>query len=103
MAGLRWWRNCLVRRLLAVSTKEEEVSLSREELLEEYGQPTRLPDDIDGQVLVFGHDSEEAALAYVDANIEHYDHEAWMEQREGQWVSVVDLRPAIARIERDRD
>jgi hypothetical protein len=77
------------------------MSLSREELLERYGQPARLPDDLDGKILVFGHDSEEAALAYVDANIEHYDHEAWMENRDGQWVSVVDLRPRIAQIEQE--
>lgn len=75
--------------------------MTREELLEKYGQSRRLPDDIEGKVIVFGHDSEEAALAYVDANIEHYDHEAWMENRDGQWVSIVDLRPAIARIEEE--
>lgn len=75
--------------------------MTREELLEKYGTPTRLPDDIEGKVLAFGHESHEAAHAYVQANKEHYDHRAWVERRYGQWVSVVDLRPAIARIEKE--
>ncbi len=65
-----------------------------------YGLPRRILDDIPGQVIVFAHASRAAAEAYADGDRRYYDHPATVQLREAVgWVSVVDLRPAIARIE----
>lgn len=75
--------------------------MTREELVEKYGWPTRLPDDIEGKVIVFGHESHESARAFADSNKKNNGHPTWVERRYEQWVSVVDLRPALAQIEKD--
>jgi hypothetical protein len=50
-------------------------------------------------VLVFAHGSREAAEAGAACNREHYGHPSRAELRESVgWVTVVDLRPAIARL-----
>lgn len=70
----------------------------RDELLAAHGQPTRLPDDVEGQVLAFAHSSRESAEAFAAADVEWFGHPAYAELRESiGWVSVVDLRPAIAQ------
>lgn len=77
------------------------MSLSREDRWEKYGYPTRLPDDLDGLILVFGHTSREAAESSAKANRVEHGHPSHAENRDGQWVSVVDLRPRIAQIEQE--
>lgn len=62
----------------------------------------RLPGDVRDEqgdtVLVFAHADREHAEASAACNREHYGHPARAELREAVgWVSVVDLRPAIAR------
>lgn len=74
--------------------------MNREERWEKYGYPERLADDIDGEVLVFGHTSQEAAEVSAKANREEYGHPCEVEQRNGRWVTVVDLRPRLAEIDR---
>jgi hypothetical protein len=70
------------------------MTLTREELWNRYGRPTRLDDDADG-VIVFDCGSEEAAEAYAEVNRVHHGHPSWVENRFGVWVNVVDLRPAL--------
>ena len=67
------------------------------ELREKYGTPEMLEPDVSGRVFVWAHDSEEAARAFVTANIES-GFEAWADQRNGRWCSVVDAGPLLDRI-----
>lgn len=75
--------------------------MNREELIAKYGLPTRRRDRVNGTILVFQHETLEAAQAYVDANEENYDHPGWIEEENGRFLSLVDLRPAIAEIEKN--
>ena len=78
-----------------------DPALVRALLLERHGRGRRLPDDVDGRVLVFAHRDEAAAAAYAEADREVYGHVARHELRESVgWVNVVDLRPRIAELER---
>jgi hypothetical protein len=61
-----------------------------------HGKPERLPAR-EEHVLAFRHSSQEAAEAYADSNRNHHGHPAWVEQTPDGWLSVVDLRPAVAR------
>jgi hypothetical protein len=80
-----------------------DVALLHARLLEEHGRPSRLPDDVDGAVLVFGHRDEEAARVFAAANRAVYGHPAAVDLREAVgWVSVVDLRPRLAELDRER-
>jgi hypothetical protein len=67
----------------------------RHELVSRYGNPARLPDDEKGIVFVFAHESREAAEAYALANIQNHSHRAYAEERNGTWVSVVDISRAL--------
>lgn len=74
--------------------------MNGEELRAKYGEPVKLDDVVPGEVFAFLHNSQEAAQAFVDSNIENHGHPGWKEQREEGWVSVVDLRPRLREIER---
>lgn len=63
-------------------------------------QVERLPDDVPGRVMVFGHSSEAHAAVSAHRNRADYGHPAWHEQRAGRWVTVVDLRPRIEALDR---
>jgi hypothetical protein len=68
-----------------------------------YPRPARIRGDVSDEqgevVLVFAHGSREAAEAGAACNREHYGHPSRAELRESVgWVTVVDLRPAIARL-----
>jgi hypothetical protein len=76
----------------------------REQLVRLFGWPDRLPDDVRGEVLVFGHGSKLAAESYAAADWSIFGHPSRAEVREGVgWVTVVDLRPAIARADAELD
>lgn len=72
--------------------------MNKDELHAKYGWGIRQLDDVSGEVLVFAHESEEAARAYAEANIEHYGYPCTVEYRNGQWVNIIDLRPRLAEI-----
>jgi hypothetical protein len=75
----------------------------REQLVRLFGWPDRLPDDVSGRVLVFGHGSKLAAESYAAADWSIFGHPSRAELREGVgWCTVVDLRPAIARADAER-
>lgn len=79
---------------------DDDPQAVRARLVERYGQPRRLPDDVEGLVLVFGHASRAAAYAFALADRRVFGHPAERELREGVgWVSVVDLRPALAELD----
>jgi hypothetical protein len=64
-----------------------------------FGEPKRLPDREPGRVLVFRHSSREAAEVSAARNRSHHGHPSHVEQQDGGWLTVVDLRPSIADIE----
>lgn len=69
------------------------MSSRGEALRAKYGVGQNLGQD-SPNVFVWGHKSQEAAEAFVAANQEDgFDSRA--EQRDGQWVSVVDLNPYL--------
>lgn len=75
------------------------MALTSEQLLAKYGKhPTRLNDRVPGEVLVFQHLSEEQADDYAQSNRVHYGHPVGVEQTTEGWITVVNLGPAIARI-----
>lgn len=78
-------------------------SAVRDQLWREHGAPVRVRDDVDGQVLVFAHADEGAARVFAAADRVIYGHPTSVELREAVgWVSVVDLRPRLAELERRR-
>lgn len=81
------------------------ATAARAEHRRRFGEGRRLPDDLPGhQVIVTTWDgSQEAAEIAAEGNRELYGHPSWAELREGVgWVTVTDLRPAMARIEAER-
>ncbi len=75
----------------------------RERLYREHGVPRRVRDDVEGRVLVFAHRDEQAAKLYATADRVVYGHPASVELRESVgWVTVVDLRPRLAELDRER-
>jgi hypothetical protein len=73
---------------------EEYLYLSNDEKWEKYGKPVRLEDD-EENVVVFAHESKLSAELSAHANREQYHHPSWVDERDGQWVCVIDLNPAI--------
>lgn len=65
------------------------------ELRAKYGSGELLKSE--DNVVTFGHNSEEAARAFVDANLED-GYEAWVDNIDGQWCSVVDINPVLDRM-----
>ncbi len=77
------------------------MALTREQLLAKYGKYSqRLPDRVPGEVFVFSHASLEEAEEYAESNREHYGHPVSVEYDSGfnSWTTVVNLGPAIARM-----
>lgn len=75
------------------------MALTREQLLAKYSKyPTREADRVPGEVLVFSHDSLDEANDYFESNREHYGHPAQVEAFGDRWITVVNLGPAIARL-----
>lgn len=70
--------------------------MNKYERAEKYGWPQRIG-DYAPNVLQFEHESEEGARLSSQANIDEYGHPSWVENRNGIWVSVVDLNPALAQ------
>jgi hypothetical protein len=66
-------------------------------LRDKYGTPERLADR-EADVLVFRHTCEESARAFAAANNEDGSHPSTVEELDGYWVTVVDLRPHLAQI-----
>jgi hypothetical protein len=65
-----------------------------------FGRATLL--GVDGNVVRFGHGSEEAAMCSVALNRTVYGHEAGYERgADGMWVSWVDASEAVAAMEGD--
>ena len=73
--------------------------MNQEERIAKWGWPERLPDD-ELNVLVWKHTEETAARLSIEANLE-MGHVARYENRNGTWVSIVDIRPEIERLERE--
>jgi len=96
-----------------LSEDDEQHTMSRDELWAKYGVPTKveassaldelgLLGEVDpDHVVAFTYASREAADAYAAANLEHWGHPTLgtYETAHGV-VGVVDLRPAIAELDR---
>lgn len=72
---------------------------ARAALRERFGPGRRLPDDIEDEVIVITWDGDKEAAEFAAAgNREFFDHPSHAELRESVgWVTICDLRPAIAR------
>ncbi len=82
-----------------MSTDDTDDRECSDRLIARYGRPRHLMPDIPGEVLVFAHETREAAEAFAEGNRRYYGHPSEAQLREAVgWVSTVDLRPAIARI-----
>lgn len=75
------------------------MALTREQLFAKYNKyPTQVADRVPGEVFVFTHATLSEANDYAEANREHYGHPVSVEKTDDGWLTVVNLGPAIARI-----
>lgn len=76
------------------------MSDDREEFFAKYGHPERLADR-ETNVLVFLHSSQESAEVSAQRNRDIYGHPCHVELAGEGWITVVDLRPAVAEFALD--